>query len=155
MVRLTLIFLQFLTRTRRITTIIMSKRSRWEAYLSAKANATTCLELIQKSRALAYIYDPGNMRINATVNSVCSAAYGWCYSTSKPGTQLRGKPPFATFENSSLIRVQHDAFDVGHTTPNPTYIGGVVRQFDTISFSLIFDAAYGALPHLPSFASCG
>jgi carboxypeptidase D len=126
-----------------------------EAYLSAKANATTWLELIQKSRALADICDPGNMGINATVNSVCSAAYGWCYSTSKLRTWVRGKPPFATFENSSLTRVQHDAFDVGHTTPDPSYIGGVVRQFDNLSFSLVFDAAYGALPHLLSFASCG
>jgi carboxypeptidase D len=35
--------------------------------------------MIQKSRALADIYDPGNMGINATANSAYSAAYGWCY----------------------------------------------------------------------------
>ncbi|KAH8792062.1 hypothetical protein BGZ57DRAFT_565558 [Hyaloscypha finlandica] len=138
MVRLTLIFLQLLTRTRRITALIMSKRSRWGAYMSAKANATTCLELIQKSRALAGIYNPGNMGINATVNSVCSAAYGWCYSTSKLRTWLRAR---------CVRRRPHN--------PDPTYIGVVVRQFDNLSFSLVFDAAYGALPHLLSFASCG
>jgi hypothetical protein len=76
-------------------------------------------------------------------------------STSKLRTLLRGKSPFAAFEISSLTRVQHDAFDVGHTAPDPTYIGGVVRQFDNLSFSLVFDADYGALPHLLSFASCG
>jgi hypothetical protein len=48
-------------------------------YISAKANVTTCLDLIQKCRIVADIYDPENMGINSTVNSVCSAAYEWCY----------------------------------------------------------------------------
>ncbi|KAE9380409.1 putative carboxypeptidase S1 [Stipitochalara longipes BDJ] len=64
-------------------------------YHSAKANVTTCLEMIQKCRVAADIYDPRNIGINATVNSICSAAYGWCY-------------------------LNHDAFDIGHTTPDPT-----------------------------------
>jgi len=48
-------------------------------YHSAKANVTTCLEMIQKCRAVADVSDPENMGINATVNSLCAAAYGWCY----------------------------------------------------------------------------
>jgi hypothetical protein len=111
--------------------------------------------MIQKGRALAYIYDPGNIVINTTVNSVCSAAYGWCYLNIEAAYLASGKTPFAAFEISSVTRVQHDAFDVGHTTPDPTYIEGVVRQFDNLSLSLVFDAAYGALPHFLSFASCG
>jgi hypothetical protein len=48
-------------------------------YLFAKANVTICLDMIQKCRIVADVYDPENMGINATVNIVCSAAYKWCY----------------------------------------------------------------------------
>ena len=48
-------------------------------YLSAKANATICLEMIQSCRIVADAYDPRNLGINAMVNSLCAAAYGWCY----------------------------------------------------------------------------
>jgi hypothetical protein len=46
---------------------------------SANSNVTACLEMIYKCRVIADVYDPSNLGINYSVNSVCSGAYGWCY----------------------------------------------------------------------------
>ena len=50
-----------------------------EEYLSATANVTHCLDLVEECRSIADVYDPENMGIDATVNAVCGKAYRWCY----------------------------------------------------------------------------
>jgi carboxypeptidase D len=45
---------------------------------SAMTNLTTCTALVDECQSIAAIYDPGNYGNNASVNTACSSAYGYC-----------------------------------------------------------------------------
>ncbi|TVY94449.1 Carboxypeptidase S1-like protein A [Lachnellula willkommii] len=73
-------------------------------YESAMKNLTTCTGLIDKCQGLGAIYDPDNYGNDVAVNTACSAAYGYC----------------ALDVEYVLLNSGHGAFDIGHTTPDPT-----------------------------------
>lgn len=88
-------------------------------YRSAKANLTICESMIQECRDQAAIYDPDNLGNVTNIDNLCAEAYGYCalyveYAYLNSGVNN----PSYTLDLTDTQ--QHDAFDIGHTIPDPT-----------------------------------